>query len=169
MHVFGYMGAVRCIGYLSDPNGGEWKGIELDHPHPRGNDGFFDGVRYFTREQRHDMFARPSVVFHHKNAENVTAATNISLETIAFIQTNIQRCCPSNVNYFVTMLTRYWSLWQRSYFEPHSKSEAWQLSTMKKKCKMAYFLGLVCKKQTLINGSKRFVQVQHTFINIKRR
>ena len=129
MHVFGYMGAVRCIGYLSDPNGGEWKGIELDHPHPRGNDGFFDGVCYFTCEQRYDMFARPSVVFHHKNAENVTAATNISLETIAFIQTNIQRCCPSNVNYFVTMLTRYWSLSQRSYFEPHSKSEAWQLST----------------------------------------
>ena len=129
VHVFAYMGAVRCIGYLSDPNGGEWKGIELDHPHPQGNDGFFDGVRYFTREQRHDIFPRPSVVFHHKNAENVTAATNISLETIAFIQTNIQRCCPSNVNYFVTMLTRYWSLSQRSYFEPHSESEAWQLST----------------------------------------
>ena len=64
VHVFGYMGAVRFIGYLSDPNGGEWKGIELDHPHPRGNDGFFDGVRYFTCEQRHCIFARPSAVFH---------------------------------------------------------------------------------------------------------
>ena len=75
------------------------------------------------------LHARPSVAFHHKNVENVTAATSIPLETIAFIQTNIQRCCFSNVNYFDIMLTRNWSLSQRSCFQPHSKSEAWQLST----------------------------------------
>ena len=91
VHVSGYTGAVKFIGYLSDPSGGEWIGIELDHPHPQGNDGFFDGVRYFTCAPRHGMFARPSVVFRHKNAENITTATNISLETIAFIQTNIRR------------------------------------------------------------------------------
>ena len=75
------------------------------------------------------MFARPSAVFHHKNVENVTAATSIFLETIAFIQTNIRRCCFSNVNYFDIILTRNRSLSQRSCFQPHSKSEAWQLST----------------------------------------
>ena len=91
VHVSGYTGAVKFIGYLSDPSGGEWIGIELDHPHPQGNDGFFDGVRYFTCAPRHGLFARPSVVFHHKNAENIITATNISLETIAFIQTNIRR------------------------------------------------------------------------------
>ena len=126
---FWILGAVGFIGYLSNPSGGEWRGIELDHPHPRGNDGFFDGVRYFTCEQRHCMFARPSSVFHHKNVENVTAATSTFLETIAFIQTNIRRCCFSNVNYFDIMLTRNRSLSQRSFFQPHSKSKAWQLST----------------------------------------
>ena len=88
---FWILGAVRFIGYLSDPSGGEWIGIELDHQHPQGNDVFFDGVRYFTCAPRHGLFARPSVVFHHKNAENIITATNISLETIAFIQTNIRR------------------------------------------------------------------------------
>ena len=44
---FWILGAVGFIGYLSNPSGGEWRGIELDHPHPRGNDGFFDGVRLF--------------------------------------------------------------------------------------------------------------------------
>ena len=44
--------------------------------------------------------------FYHKNVENVTAAMSISLETIAFIQTNIRRCCFSNVNYFDIMRTR---------------------------------------------------------------
>ena len=103
---FWILGAVRFIGYLSDPSGGEWIGIELDHQHPQGNDVFFDGVRYFTCEQKRCMFVRPSVVFHHKNVENVTAAMSISLETIAFIQTNIRRCCFSNVNYFDIMRTR---------------------------------------------------------------
>ena len=35
---FWILGAVRFIGYLSDPSGGEWIGIELDHQHPQGND-----------------------------------------------------------------------------------------------------------------------------------
>ena len=72
---------------------------------------------------------RTSSVFHHKNVENVTAATSTFLETIAFIQTNIRRCCFSNVNYFDIVLTRNRSLSQRSFFQPHSKSKAWQLST----------------------------------------
>ena len=38
-------------------------------------------------------------------------------------------CCFSNVNYFVIMLTRYWSLSQHGQLQPHSKSKAWQLST----------------------------------------
>ena len=38
-------------------------------------------------------------------------------------------CCFSNVNYFVIMLTRYWSLSQQGHLQPHSKSKAWQLST----------------------------------------
>ena len=60
---FWILGAVRFIGYLSDPSGGEWIGIELDHQNPQGNDVFFDGVRYFTCEQKRCMFVRPSVVF----------------------------------------------------------------------------------------------------------
>ena len=38
-------------------------------------------------------------------------------------------CCFSNVNYFVIMPTRYWSLSQHGHLQPHSKSKAWQLST----------------------------------------
>ena len=37
--------------------------------------------------------------------------------------------CFSKVNCLVVMLTRYWSLLQRGYFQPHSKLKAWQLST----------------------------------------
>ena len=32
VHVSGYTGAVKFVGYLSGPSGGEWIGIELDHP-----------------------------------------------------------------------------------------------------------------------------------------
>ena len=32
-------------------------------------------------------------------------------------------CCFSNVNYFVIMLTRYWSLPQQGQLQPHSKSK----------------------------------------------
>ena len=35
--------------------------------------------------------------------------------------------CFSNANYFVVMLTRYWSLLQHGYLHAHSKSKAWQL------------------------------------------
>ena len=38
-------------------------------------------------------------------------------------------CCFSNVNYFVIMLSRYWSLPLQGHRQPHSKSKAWQLST----------------------------------------
>ena len=38
-------------------------------------------------------------------------------------------CCFSNVNYFVIVLTRYWSLSQQGHLQPPSKSKAWQLST----------------------------------------
>ena len=38
-------------------------------------------------------------------------------------------CCFSNVNYFVIMLSRYWSLPLQGHLQPHSKSKAWQLST----------------------------------------
>ena len=37
----------------------------------------------------------------------------------------IQHCCFSNANYFLTMLTRYWSLSQQGEkLQPHSKSKA---------------------------------------------
>ena len=42
---------------------------------------------------------------------------------------SISSCCFSNVNYFDIVLTRNRSLSQRSFFQPHSKSKAWQLST----------------------------------------
>ena len=41
----------------------------------------------------------------------------------------IQPCWFLNANYFVIMLTRYWSLLQQGHLQPHSKSKAWQLST----------------------------------------
>ena len=40
-----------------------------------------------------------------------------------------EACCFSKVNCLVVMLTRYWSLLQQGYFQPHSKSKAWHLST----------------------------------------
>ena len=33
-------------------------------------------------------------------------------------------CCFSNVNYFVIMLTKYWSLSQQGHLQLHSKSKA---------------------------------------------
>ena len=41
----------------------------------------------------------------------------------------IQPCWFLNANYFVIMLTSYWSLLQQGHLQPHSKSKAWQLST----------------------------------------
>ena len=38
-------------------------------------------------------------------------------------------CCFSNTNYFVIILTWFWSLWQLGHLQPHSKSKAWHLST----------------------------------------
>ena len=38
-------------------------------------------------------------------------------------------CCFSNPNYFVIILTWFWSLWQQCHLQPHSKSKAWHLST----------------------------------------
>ena len=38
-------------------------------------------------------------------------------------------CCFSNANYFVIILTWFWSLWQQGHLQPHSKSKAWHLST----------------------------------------
>ena len=40
-----------------------------------------------------------------------------------------KRCCFSNANYFVIMLTRYQSLSQHGHLQPHSKSKAWQLTS----------------------------------------
>ena len=40
-----------------------------------------------------------------------------------------KHCCFLNTNYFVSMLTWYWSLSQQGHLQPHSKSKAWQLST----------------------------------------
>ena len=39
------------------------------------------------------------------------------------------KTCFSNANFFVIMLTRYWSLSQQDHLQPHSKSKAWQLTT----------------------------------------
>ena len=44
------------------------------------------------------------------------------------IQTLLLFKC-KNANYFVIMLTRYWSLSQPGHLQPHSKSKAWQLRT----------------------------------------
>ena len=41
----------------------------------------------------------------------------------------IQLLLLSNANYFVIMLTRYWSLWQQGHLQPYSKSKTWQVST----------------------------------------
>ena len=41
----------------------------------------------------------------------------------------IQTLLLLNANYFVIMLTRYWSLSQQGDLQPHSKSKTWQLST----------------------------------------
>ena len=38
--------------------------------------------------------------------------------------------CLSNVNYFVIMLTKYWSLSQQGHLQSYSKSKAWQQSTL---------------------------------------
>ena len=46
---------------------------------------------------------------------------------LVMIQTLLLFKC--SVNYFVTMLTRYWSFSRRGYLLPHFKSKAWQLST----------------------------------------
>ena len=40
-----------------------------------------------------------------------------------------KRCCFSNTNYFVIMLSRYWFLSQQGYLQPYSKSKAWQVGT----------------------------------------
>ena len=45
--------------------------------------------------------------------------------------------CFSNVNYYVIMLTRSWSLSQQGHLQPYSKSKAWQLI---QSCKMVYSL-----------------------------
>ena len=45
--------------------------------------------------------------------------------------------CFSNVNYYVIMLTRFWSLSQQGHLQPYSKSKAWQLIHS---CKMVYSL-----------------------------
>ena len=48
-----------------------------------------------------------------------------------------KHCCFSNVNFFIIILTRYWSLsQQRHHLQPHSKSKAWRLSTSN--CEMDY-------------------------------
>ena len=38
-------------------------------------------------------------------------------------------CCFSDVNYFVIILNRYWSLSWQGHLRSHFKSKAWQLST----------------------------------------
>ena len=91
VHVSGYTGRVRFIGNLSDLGDGEWIGIELDRRHPQGNDGLFQGVRYFTCKPRHGMFARPSTVFPHTDVDTIEEAASISPRTIAFIQTRMRR------------------------------------------------------------------------------
>ena len=51
---------------------------------------------------------------------------------LVMIQTLLLFKC--SVNYFVTMLTRYWSFSRRGYLLPHFKSKAWQLSTQYSNC-----------------------------------
>ncbi|XP_022790820.1 kyphoscoliosis peptidase-like [Stylophora pistillata] len=91
VHVTGYTGSVKFIGSLSDLGDGDWIGIELDRKHPQGNDGSFQGFRYFTCKQRHGMFARPSSVFPHTDVGIIEEAANINPRTIAFIQTSMRR------------------------------------------------------------------------------
>ena len=51
---------------------------------------------------------------------------------LVMIQTLLLFKC--TVNYFVIMLTRYWSFSRRGYLQPHFKSKAWQLSTQYSNC-----------------------------------
>lgn len=91
VHVSGYTGSVKFIDSLGNFGDGEWIGLELDRTHPQGNDGVFNGVRYFTCKPRQGMFARAATVFPHTGLDAITEAASISPQTIAFIQTSMRR------------------------------------------------------------------------------
>ena len=91
VHVSGYTGFVKFIGQLGDWSDGEWIGIELDHQHPQGNDGRFQGVYYFTCKPKHGLFARTSSVFPFSDSDETKKDVFISPQTIVFIQTSMRR------------------------------------------------------------------------------
>ena len=90
VHVSGYTGTVRFIG-PTDLGIGTWVGVELDRPHRQGNNGSYNGVQYFSCKPKHGLFTRPALVFPHTDIDTITEASEISLNTIVFIQTNIRR------------------------------------------------------------------------------
>lgn len=89
VHVRGYVGTVKYQG-KTKLGEGKWIGIELEKPHPQGNNGAFQEITYFSCKPKHGLIVRPEAVFHHKQ-ELENELSKISPETIVFIQNKMRR------------------------------------------------------------------------------
>ena len=91
VHLRGHVGAVRFVGETKLGEG-EWIGVEMHHQLDQGNDGSYDGVRYFECKPKCGVFARASMLFLHKVRRDVTAKTDLlALSTVALVQLRMKR------------------------------------------------------------------------------
>ena len=94
VHVSGYTGVVKVVGQLDDQGDEKWLGIELNHQHPQGNNGDFQGVQHFTCKPKHGLFSRASSVFPY-SCHKGTKDESFLPQTIVFDQRRIRRCLAS--------------------------------------------------------------------------
>ncbi|XP_022790405.1 uncharacterized protein LOC111329907 [Stylophora pistillata] len=91
VHVRGYVGVVKFVG-VTELGEGEWIGIEMQQEMEQGNDGCYEGIQYFPCAAKRGVFARPSVVFPHKDSmEKREQISTISPAGLALLQMRCRR------------------------------------------------------------------------------
>lgn len=88
VHVRGYVGTIKFTG-KTKLGEGEWIGVELDKPHPQGNNGAFGDEIYFACKPKHGLIVRPEAVRAH-DEELSQDLSNISPASIVLIQAKMR-------------------------------------------------------------------------------
>ena len=92
VHLRGHVGIVKYVGQteLSD---GEWIGVAMEHEVEQGNDGCYEGIKYFDCNPKCGVFARASALFPQERLEGLKEKmSQLSMSTIALIQVTVRRC-----------------------------------------------------------------------------